>query len=137
MERWLDDIYKGRKRRSDEKLSQSHFIDNKSHVDWPGITARPPQTQVSNLQPELWRDTLYCHENCSCDIACASISVIMLIQNHHVIFHSFFKILILYLVYRCCSSSSCTIDNVFLRDVPLRLQGRTETILSQSSTTVS
>jgi hypothetical protein len=48
MERWLNDIYKRRKRCSDKKLSQSHFIDNKSHVDWLGITARLPQSQTGN-----------------------------------------------------------------------------------------
>jgi hypothetical protein len=28
---------------SDKNLSQCHFVNHKSHMDWPGIEIRPPQ----------------------------------------------------------------------------------------------
>ena len=62
---------------------------------WTGLGSQPGfcSHRLATSSLSHWRDAFHCCENYSCGAACASVLVIMLIQNHHITFHSFFKFL--------------------------------------------
>jgi hypothetical protein len=45
-ERRWNDIDRGKLKKSEENLSQCHFVHYKSHMDWPGLVPGPPRLEA-------------------------------------------------------------------------------------------
>jgi hypothetical protein len=46
LEHWWNDTDKGKPKNLEKNLSQFHFANRKSHMDWPGIKSFPPPSVV-------------------------------------------------------------------------------------------
>jgi hypothetical protein len=48
MEHRWNESDRGKPKYSGKTLSQSHFVYNKSHMDWPGIEPEPPRLEAGD-----------------------------------------------------------------------------------------
>jgi hypothetical protein len=56
-EQWWNGTDTGKPNQSEKYLSQSHFSQHESHIDWPGIEAEPRRWQADDLKN--WLESNY------------------------------------------------------------------------------